>query len=160
MGHLRSQSLCVGRLQRVVGVLLFVLVTSTSTSGQEPTKKCHPHRLRVTDSDAEQLLYRADSGVSNTSRTIELCVRDTLSIVLASRPATGTSWLVASNDGNGLRALGSRVLDDSDGSAAQLKVFEFLAQQAGRSVLTMQLKRPFDRAAPPIATLRLDVLTR
>jgi inhibitor of cysteine peptidase len=102
-------------------------------------------------------LTEADGG-----RTIELTGGDSVVIALQGNPTTGYLWEMLSGDKTILRPVGEprfRRESSAIGAGGTFSM-RFEAVAAGRAVLRLGYRRPFERDIPPIRTFQLTVIVR
>ena len=99
---------------------------------------------------------------NDANRSIELRSGDRLEVALAGNPSTGYMWQVAATDTAILRQVGepSFTAPRDRAGAGGVLTFCFEAGGAGRTLLRLAYRQPWEKTSPPAKTFELTVVVR
>lgn len=101
-------------------------------------------------------------GEKDANREITLRPGDQLAIVLEANVTTGYTWVVAASDVGVVKQVGEpqyRSESSAVGAGGQLTT-RFTAVAAGRTLLTLGYRRPFESATPPVRTFSVTIVVK
>ena len=96
-----------------------------------------------------------DSSYDN--KRVELPAGAVFELILPEKPTTGYRWRIVSNHKPETDSIDP---PPSTPGAGTVRHFCFLAEQSGESILALQLRRSWEREAPPAATFTLHIVIR
>ena len=95
-------------------------------------------------------------------RRVEIGVGDILEVVLKGNPTTGYIWDVVSPDKGILKQVGETEFEPdrkARGSGGKI-MMRFEAAEAGKTLLKLIYRRPFEKDRPPIKTFEVKVTVK
>ena len=111
----------------------------------------------VTQAGAKEI----ELGESSSGKTVEVASGAKVVIRLAGNITTGYSWMLAKHDGNAVELVGRIEYVTNPGPSMPGKggtfVATFKAVQAGKSMVTLEYKRPWEKDKPALKTFTITI---